>query len=67
MGENGKDSLTPCALLGRFALAKRTNLVPAPAFSLVQTNIPGLPDTTSFTDANPPVSGLAFYRIGVQP
>jgi hypothetical protein len=44
-----------------------TNLSQSGAFSLLQTNIPGLPDTTSFTDTNPPASSPAFYRIGVQP
>ena len=33
----------------------------------LQTNIPGLPDKTSFIDPNPPGSAPAFYRIGVQP
>ena len=49
-----------------YFVERATNLVKQPVFSLLQTNIPGLPDTTSFTDANPPTSGPAFYRIGVQ-
>ena len=50
-----------------YFVQRATNLVNQPAFSLLQTNIPGRPGTTSFTDTNPPVSGPAFYRIGVQP
>jgi hypothetical protein len=49
-----------------YFVERATSLVAPLAFSLLQTNIPGLPDTTSFTDANPPISGPAFYRIGVQ-
>ena len=37
------------------------------AFSPLQTNIPGLPHTTNFTDTSPLVSGPAYYRVGVQP
>ena len=44
-----------------------TNLATPLAFSPLQTSIPGLPGTTSFTDTNPPASGPAFYRVGVQP
>ena len=50
-----------------YFVERATNLMPPPAFSLLETNIPGLPDTTSFTDTNSPVSGPAFYRVGVQP
>jgi hypothetical protein len=50
-----------------YFVQRATNLMPQPAFSLLQTNIPGLPGTTSFTDTNPPPSGLSFYRVGVQP
>ena len=46
---------------------RATNLVAPAAFSLLQTDIPGLPDATSFTDTNPSVSTPAFYRVGVQP
>jgi hypothetical protein len=49
-----------------YYVERATNLVP-PAFSLLQTNIPGLPGTTRFTDTGLPVSSPAFYRIGVQP
>jgi hypothetical protein len=50
-----------------YFVERSTNLVPPPAFSLLQTNIPGLPGRTTFTDTTPPASGPAFYRIGVQP
>jgi hypothetical protein len=50
-----------------YFVQRATNLLPPPAFSLLQTNIPGLLGTTSFADTNLPVSGPAFYRIGVQP
>ena len=49
-----------------YFVERATNLAP-PAFSLLRTNIPGLSETTSFTDTNPPPSGPAFYRVGVQP
>ena len=49
-----------------YFVERATNLVSA-AFSVLETNIPGLPDTTSFTDTNPPVPGPAYYRVGVQP
>jgi len=50
-----------------YYLQRSTNLVASLAFSLLQSNLPGLPGTTSFTDTNPPASGPAFYRVGVQP
>ena len=34
--------------------------------SFLQTSIPRLSYTISFTDTNPPHRGLACYRIGVQ-
>jgi hypothetical protein len=43
-----------------------TKLMPS-AFSVLRTNIPGLPATTSFTDTNLPLSSAASYRVGVQP
>jgi hypothetical protein len=60
-------TLTWTSVTNRAYFVERTiNLMPQPAFSLLQTNIPGLPGTTSFTDTNPPPSGPAFYRVGVQ-
>jgi len=50
-----------------YFVERATNLAPPTAFSVLQTNIPGLPDTTSFTDTSPPLSGPAYYRVGVQP
>jgi hypothetical protein len=64
----GSVTLTWSSVTNRaYFVESATNLVPPPAFSPLQTNIPGLPDTTSFTDTNPPASAAAFYRIGVQP
>jgi len=63
----GSVTLTWSSVTNRAYFVERaTNLVPAPAFALLQTNILGLPDTTSFIDTNPPASGPAFYRVGVQ-
>jgi hypothetical protein len=50
-----------------YFLERATNLAVPPVFLLLQTNIAGLPGTTSFTDTNPPPSGKAYYRVGVQP
>jgi hypothetical protein len=50
-----------------YSVQRATNQVGQPAFASLQTNIAGLPDTTSYTDTNPPTSTPAFYRIGVQP
>jgi len=50
-----------------YFVERATNRVPPLVFSLLQGNIPGLPGTTSFADPNPPASGPAFYRVGVQP
>jgi parallel beta-helix repeat protein len=61
-------TLTWASVTNRTYFVQRaTSLVPPPGFSLLQTNIPGLPGTTSFTDTNPPAPGPAFYRVGVQP
>ena len=64
----GNVTLTWSSVTNRTYFVQRaTSLVTPPTFSLLQTNLPGLPDTTSFTDTNPPPSGPAFYRVGVQP
>ena len=50
-----------------YFIERANNLNPPPAFSPLQTSIPGLPGTTSFTDTNPAPAGPSFYRVGVQP
>ena len=49
-----------------YFIQRAITLAPTPTFSLLQTNIPGFPGTTSFTDTNPPSAGPAYYRVGVQ-
>jgi hypothetical protein len=36
-----------------------------PPFSLLVTNLPGQPGTTSFTDTNTAGGSPFFYRVGV--
>jgi len=48
-----------------YFVERATNLWPQPAFAVVQTNIPGQPGTTTFTDTNVIGSGPWFYRVGV--
>lgn len=38
-----------------------------PPFSTIQSNVIGLPGTTSYTDTNAIGDGPFFYRVGVQP
>ena len=60
-------TLTWASVTNRTYFVERaTNRVPPFAFSLLQGKIPGLPGKTSVTDTNPPASGPAFYRVGVQ-
>jgi hypothetical protein len=49
-----------------YFLQSSTNLGMQPAFSTIQSNIVGQPDTTSFTDTNVVGNGPFFYRVGVQ-
>lgn len=49
-----------------YFLQRATNLSPPTTFSTIQSNIPGLPNTTSYTDTNALGPGPFFYRIGVQ-
>ncbi len=49
-----------------YFIQRAATLASIPAFYQIQTNIPGLPNTTSFTDTNPPPAGPAYYRVGVQ-
>ena len=49
-----------------YFVGRCTNLITAPAYWLLQSNLAGLAGTTSFTDSNPPAQGRAFYRVGIQ-
>jgi len=48
-----------------YFLERSTNLGSSPPFVLLDANIPGQPDTTSYTDTNAIGSGPFFYRVGV--
>jgi hypothetical protein len=49
-----------------YSVNRSTNLLVTPnLFTPIQTGIPGLPGTTTYTDPNPPPAGPCFYRIGV--
>jgi hypothetical protein len=50
----------------RYFLERSTNLASFPPFSLLATNLPGQPGTTSFTDTNAAALAPLFYRVGVQ-
>ncbi len=49
-----------------YALERASVLGIPQAFELVRTNIPGLTDTTSFTDTNATGSGPFFYRVRLE-
>ena len=50
-----------------YTLEQATNLGGAPAFSVLRSNLVGLPGTTSWTDTNAPVSSGRFYQLRVSP
>lgn len=50
-----------------YFVQRSTNLTAHPAFTCIQTNLPGQPGVTSYTDANAPAGASYFYRVGVQP
>ena len=49
-----------------YALERAIDLGAAPAFSVLRSNLPGLPDTTTFTDTNTLGSAPRFYRVRVE-
>jgi len=49
-----------------YFLQRRSNLGAQPIFATIQTNIPGLPGTTSYTDTNTVGQGPFFYRVGIE-
>ena len=50
-----------------YTLEQATNLGGAPVFSVLRSNLSGLPGTTSWTDTNAPVSSPRFYQLRVSP
>jgi hypothetical protein len=60
-------TLTWSSVTNRAYFVVRSTNVSATPYSLLKSNIAGLPGTTSFTDSNPPAGGPAFYRVGIQP
>jgi len=48
-----------------YFLERSTNLSAAPSFTLLATNLPGQPGTTSYTDTNGAAAPRLFYRVGV--
>ena len=50
-----------------YSIERVANLAGAPAFSLVQSNLPGLASSTTFTDGNAGGSDATFYRVRVEP
>jgi hypothetical protein len=48
-----------------YFLERATNLAASLPFSLIATNLPGLPGTTTYIDSNAVGSGPFFYRVGV--
>ncbi|MBE0543930.1 MAG: hypothetical protein IH623_21515 [Verrucomicrobia bacterium] len=48
-------------------LERATDLGAQPVFSIIASNLPGQPSTTSYLDATAISSGPFFYRVGVQP
>ena len=49
-----------------YFLERCTNLASLPPFSLLATNLPGQPGTTSYKDTNATGAGPFFYRVGVK-
>jgi hypothetical protein len=49
-----------------YSVERATNLCASPAFSLVQSNIPGQAGATSFTDTNTVAGTTRFYRVRVE-
>ena len=50
-----------------YTVEQATNLGGAPAFSVLRSNLAGLPGTTSWTNTNAPLSSPRFYRLRVSP
>ena len=50
-----------------YTLEQATNVGGGPVFSVLRSNLPGLPGTTSWTDTNAPVSSPRFYQLRVSP
>jgi hypothetical protein len=48
-----------------YFLERSTNLWASPPFSLLATNLPGQPGTTTYTDTNAAALAPLFYRVGV--
>jgi hypothetical protein len=49
-----------------YFVQRSTNLALPSAFTLLESNLAGLPVTTSFVDTNAPATGPTFYRVGIQ-